>query len=60
MTTIAITTEIAKEINSEISKAIRNIEKEMSYSADLRNYETIERNAKYIKEMKEVLSKGEL
>jgi len=60
MTTITITTEIAKEINAEISKAIRNIEKEMAYSADLRNYEAIERNAKYIKEMKEALNTGEL
>ncbi len=60
MKTITITNEIAKEIKVEIYKAISNIEKEMAYPSDLRNYESIERNAKYLKEMREALIKGEL
>ena len=58
MITIEITPAIKNEINAEISKAIKSIEKEISISADLRNYEAIERNAKYIKEMKEALNLG--
>ena len=58
MITIEITPAIKNEINAEISKAIKSIEKEILISADLRNYEAIERNAKYIKEMKEALNLG--
>ncbi len=56
--TIEITTSIEKEITTEINKAIKSIEKEMAYSADLRNYEAIARNSKYIAEMKQAIKKG--
>lgn len=60
MITIAITPEIEKEIRQEMFAAEASIQCEMAFSSDLRNYETIERKAKYIKEMQEALIKGEL
>ena len=57
---IIITEQIEKEINAEIKKISDRIEKEMNISWDLRNYELIEMDAKYIKEMKESLRKGVL
>lgn len=60
MTTIEITPEIREDITKGIKEADSVIEREMAISADLRNYDTIERHMDYLRRMKTALQTGEL
>ncbi len=53
MTTIKIevTPEIRKEIIAEIANSLKMIEKEKAYSADLRNYDYIEKRENHVRKL---------
>lgn len=60
MTTINITTEIRKEIQSSILEFDRLIQKELSFSSDLRKHDKVELYSKEIIRLQNCLESGVL